>query len=247
MTESLQALVLKRHERGENDLSLVLLTRERGRVDAVARGARKAASRLGACSQPLQVAMIQLAEGKRINYVTQAQPQSAFRGLRSDFARLMHALAWVELVAGISTHELVHEELFDLTIAVLAYLEHHPDPTLALLWGEVKLLTVEGLMPSLVACVACGQAIAEDPAWISPSDGGYLCPKHADQDPYRQLVSGRALVALSRLEGFETPPPHMKDSVQALTVLSHFWSVHFNAPIKARESLLHLLLVDGMS
>lgn len=244
MSETLQALVLRRRDLGENDVSLVLLTRERGRVDAVAKGARKAGSRLLSASQPLQLAEIELATGKKTAYITQAQPQSAFRGLRNDYDRLVHALSWAELVAGISTHDLIHEELFDLTLEGLQHLETHTQPTVALLWSEVSLLRAEGLLPSFENCLVCGTIIREDPAWMSATHGGYLCPAHESEDPYRILVGGRSLKALARLAEFAEPPPQMKGAIDALALLTHFWANHFSSPLRARDSLLQMLYAD---
>src|SRR5688500_15988706 len=95
------AIVLRRKDSGERDRRLTLLTPELGKVDAIAKGARKGASRLAGSSDPLAMARMTLAKGKVNLFVTQAQPIHSFRGLRTDFERLSLALALVELYGAV--------------------------------------------------------------------------------------------------------------------------------------------------
>ena len=69
---SVTAIVLHRTESGENDRRLTLLTLEQGKIDVIARGARKGGSRLAGISEPLVFAKMQLAVGRHRRFVTQA-------------------------------------------------------------------------------------------------------------------------------------------------------------------------------
>ena len=137
---NVRAIVLRRTETGESDRRLTLLTQTEGKLDAVAKGARKSGSRLAGASDPLCVSNLTLAGGHRLRYITQAQPEQSFRGLRTDYDRLTMALALAELYASvIPWHEPV-PDAFDLLIQSLEALESHPKPADAFLWAQVMLL-----------------------------------------------------------------------------------------------------------
>ena len=110
------AIVLRRRDSGESDRRLTVLTEEYGKIDVLAKGARKGGSRLSGVSDPLSAAVMNLAEGKRNLFITQAQPLHSFRGLRNDYDRLTGALALVELFAAI----LPIDEPFPEAYALLA-------------------------------------------------------------------------------------------------------------------------------
>ena len=139
---TVNAIVLKRTNAGESDRRLTVLTREIGKVDVVAKGARKSASRLAGSSDPLTAAVLSIAEGKRNRFVTQAQPLSSFRGLRSDFDRLGMALALVELYAAVLPVEEPAPQAFDLLVLSLTALEKAERPEASLAWAEVQLLSI---------------------------------------------------------------------------------------------------------
>lgn len=247
MEQTLRALVLRRSDFGESDRRLVLLTRERGKFDAIAKGARKSGSRLAAATEPLSFVQVQVAEGKRIAYVTQAQPQASFRRIRSDYDRLVLALAYLELVAIHATHELTNEELFDSTFEALNHLEHHPKPLVALVWAELRLLEIEGVLPVFESCTVTGQKLAETPAWISPTAGGYVHSSRANDYADRRQFDARVLVGLSRVSELEAPPPKLNFEQDCLRALHFFWQHHIQSPLPAHESLFQVLSTETTS
>ena len=132
---TVQAIVLRRRDSGESDRRLTVLTVESGKMDVLAKGARKSASRLSGISEPLSACVMTLAEGKRTAFVTQAQPLASYRGLRTDFERLSYALALVELYAAVLPIDEPFPEAFDLLSRSLRHLETHPKPMVSLVWA----------------------------------------------------------------------------------------------------------------
>ncbi|RYG21069.1 DNA repair protein RecO, partial [bacterium] len=157
---TVQAVVLRRRDAGETDRRLTILTPELGKLDVFAKGARKAASRLSGVSDPLSVGRLCLAEGKRNRYVTQAQPQSSFPGLRTDFDRLSMSLAVVELFAAILPYEDPDADAYELLLKALRGIEKHPRPLAATVWAQVALLSHTGYLPNFGACVVTEQPLA---------------------------------------------------------------------------------------
>ncbi len=168
------AIVLRRRDSGENDRRLTLLTRELGKIDVVAKGAKKAASRLAGSSDPLTMATMTLAKGKVNQFVTQSQPISSFRGLRTDYERLSFALALLEIYAAILPWEEPLEGAYDLLEGSLRAIESHPKPIVALVWSELKLMEESGYLPPFDTCVQTGVTVKEAEPWLSPTAGGYV-------------------------------------------------------------------------
>ncbi len=234
----MQAVVLRRRDAGETDRRLTILTPELGKIDVYAKGARKGASRLAGVSDPLSVARLALAEGKRNRFVTQAQPQTSFPGLRRDFDRLSMALATVETFAAVLPYEEPDPDAYDLLVRALGALEVHPRPLAALAWVQVALLGHAGFMPSFGSCVVTGEGVKEGEPFLSPRAGGYVCDAAASVHADRFRVRAEVAVNLDRLAPLEGPPPNLKFAEETIVALFPFWRHVADAPLPALESLV---------
>ncbi len=229
---TVQAIVLRRRDSGESDRRLTLLTREQGIIDVIAKGARKSGSRLAGSSEPLMMAELELAEGRHTRFVTQAQPITSFPGLRTDYDRLRFGLALAEIFAAVTTPGQAGEEPFELLSRSLGAIQDHPNPLVALIWAVLRLLELEGVMPSWTFCVSTGAPLAESPAWVSPHAGGYLSV--GDEQGYsdRFRVDAEVLLGLSKMADLEEPPARFKHAEASFHTLFPFLenSVHATLP-----------------
>lgn len=232
------AIVLKRKDSGESDRRLTLLTRELGKIDVVAKGARKAGSRLAGSSDPLIAAKMTLAKGKVNQFVTQSQPLHSFRGLRTDYERLNHALALTELYAAVIPWGEPLEEAYELLVISLASVESHPKPIVAAVWAELKLLEISGFQPQFDVCVSDGQPVREAEAWLSPQAGGYV--NASDAFHYTDRIKARAevLYGLARCGELDEPPANLKFADECFTTLFPFWRHIAETPLPANEGLV---------
>lgn len=178
-------IVLRRLAYGETDNIVTLYTRENGRVSAIAKGARKASSRTASACEILTCARYNLASGKSLAVITQAEIKNAFPALRKDLSRLAHAQYTAELTDKFVADEDPHPQLFTLLRATLLLLERTADPATAARWFELRLLAETGFAPNLSACAACGEQVPDaamrtDSVYaLSASAGGVVCPLHA--------------------------------------------------------------------
>ena len=78
------AVVLRHKDWGEADQLLTLYARELGKVRAVAKGARKVTSRKAGHLQPFTHVTLQLARGRDLLIVTQAETVNAFLAIGAD-------------------------------------------------------------------------------------------------------------------------------------------------------------------
>src|SRR3712207_7295528 len=93
-----EAIVLRARRMGEADSVLTLLTADRGKLDAVARGVRKLTSRKAGHLEPLTHSALLLAHGADLDIITQAQAVHTFLPLREDLHRTGAGLYVAELV-----------------------------------------------------------------------------------------------------------------------------------------------------
>lgn len=241
MEHTVEAIVLRRRDAGESDRRLVCFTRELGKIDLVAKGARKPTSRLRSVSEPLSVAQLTFADGRHQKFIQQAQPIAAFRGLRQDYERLTLALAWAEIVSYVAPYEDPIEEVYELCFRALGAIEKHPKPKVALAWAEVALLAETGFLPSFGSCVLSGVEVKEAEAMVSPQAGGYICRDEAGEYSDRFIVRAEVLYGLNALAGLDEPPPGLKFVDETLNALQPFWLNICEAPLKARSHLMESL------
>lgn len=217
-----------------------------GKIDAIAKGARKAGSRLAGVSDPLTLGHFSLAKGKVNRFVSQAQPIRAFRGLRQDYDRLQHALALLELVVAIFPYDQERPGSLEFLEAALGAIETHAKPTVALVWAEVKLLFEEGAMPNFTECNLTGTPVGDWEPWLSPSAGGVVRRDAASKlmDAFPSSIP--VVVGLSKIQAWDAPPPNLRQAGDCLRALLPFWKTFADCPLFAHEELLNSLQLDTM-
>src|SRR5215218_10642287 len=171
-----QAVVLRSIRYGEADRIVHLYTPHRGRVGAIAKGARRSRSRFGGRLEPFFRLDLVLHEGRsELLTVTSAQTVAGYGRLRSDGPALDAAARACDAVARLFDTGEAHPEVFNLLCNELALLDD--DPARATLANQLafrlKLLLAAGLAPQLAACAACGAR--EHLVGFSGAAGGVVC------------------------------------------------------------------------
>lgn len=181
------AVVLHRRHFGETDNILTLYSPGIGRFSAIAKGARKAVSRLSGATEVLTCTRFGLASGKSLEIVTQVEVQESYSALRKDLVRLAHGLYLADLVEHSVEDHAPNPVLYDMLLSTLRQTETLPVPELAARWFEIQLLGDLGYAPNLSECAVChaplpGAFTRDDLFALSASLGGALCPFHAHPD-----------------------------------------------------------------
>lgn len=179
-TVETHALVLRSIRYSEADAVLSLYTRERGRVSAMAKGARRTTSRLGGRLQPGVLVQATLHEGRGDMFTVRgASVVDAHAGLWVQGFRLQAAGCVLEAAMRVMPEAEANEEGWHLlcrALDLLASAAPAPGPARlhpVVLGTQAKLVVVSGLLPVLGACARCG---AGGPlAAFSAAAGGVLC------------------------------------------------------------------------
>jgi DNA repair protein RecO (recombination protein O) len=171
-----EAVVLRTHKLGEADRIITLLTRQHGRVRAVAKGVRKTTSRWGSRLEPFTHVDLQLAVGRSLDVVTQAETIEPFgAGLGNDYERYTAGTVMLETADRLVTEEgqPAVQQFLLLVGGLRAMTGGDRGPSQVLDSYLLRSLAVAGYAPSFSHCARCGD---EGPhRWFSPSAGGALC------------------------------------------------------------------------
>jgi DNA repair protein RecO (recombination protein O) len=171
-----EAVVLRTHKLGEADRIITLLTRHHGRVRAVAKGVRRTSSRFGSRLEPFTHVDLQLAEGRNLDTITQAETLSPFSAaLGSHYDRYTAGTVMLETADRLVVEEkepsLQHFLLLVGGLRAMASGDRQPGQVLDSYL--LRSLSVAGYAPSFEHCARCG---LEGPhRWFNPSMGGVLC------------------------------------------------------------------------
>ena len=176
-TAKLRAVVLRTVDYGERDRVVTLLSRERGKLSAFARGARSSRRRFGGALEPFTLLAVEVAErGGDLWVLEDASVDRGFGNLRGDLTRIACGSYAVELARELVRDAEPHEDLFDGLVAYLASLDEAPARPWDLRRFELDALRAAGLQPALVDCARCGRPAGDGPARFDPLQGGVLCP-----------------------------------------------------------------------
>jgi DNA repair protein RecO (recombination protein O) len=233
-------IVLQKQDSGENDRSLCLFTRELGKINILARGSRKASSKLSGIIEPFTMAQFQIVSGKYRYFIRQMQLVDSHHLIRTDYSKIMAAMALCEAYAAITPYEQVHPELFDQLKGSLKLIEQHDVPKIVFVWSLLKLLSYEGLLPSFIACTSHGSELSENPAWFSPAAGGYVSVGVANNYDDRFVVEAESLIALHKLASLSEPPERLKSIDSCLLVISRLLNYHVQRSLPAFKAFQKL-------
>jgi DNA repair protein RecO (recombination protein O) len=171
-----EAVVLRTQKLGEADRIVALLTRRHGRVRAVAKGVRRTSSRFGSRLEPFMHVDVQLAEGRSLDVVTQAETLTPYgEWVCTDYGLYTAGTAMLETAErlAVEEHEPALQQYLLLVGALRVLARRERDPGLVLDSFLLRSLAVAGYAPTFSDCARCG---APGPhRSFSASAGGSLC------------------------------------------------------------------------
>jgi DNA repair protein RecO (recombination protein O) len=223
---SSEAIILKHTDLGEADRILTLLTPHRGKIRVLAKGTRRPISRKAGHLELFYHSQLQIALGRNLDIITQAQGLANFRHVRSELWYMTCAFYLAELVDRFIEDDTEHRNVYNLLLNTLYSLDSdaleqqqrraagtaHPtqehNRTLLLLrYFEIYLLSFIGYEPLLRNCAHCHAELQAGENGFTPSLGGALCP--ACSPFWLQPISVNALKVLRLLQRTEWPRvPH---------------------------------------
>jgi DNA repair protein RecO (recombination protein O) len=167
------AVVLRTYRLGEADRIIVLMTRDHGKVRAVAKGVRKTRSKFGSRLEPTTHVDIQLYQGRgELWTITQAEVLDRFADLRADLELLTRGVAMLEVIDQMALDHEPNPDLHRMLVGALRTLDES-GAALVVPAFHWKVLASEGFAPILDECVSCGAK--RDFVALDLEDGGVRC------------------------------------------------------------------------
>ncbi len=182
MTESITVtgMILSAQPIGEYDRRIVLLTKEKGKISAFAKGVRRPTAMLAGCSQPFVFGRFTLYEGRNSYTLQAVEAENFFAELRNDLEAVYYGVYFCEFAEAVTREGLpAKEELKVLYRSLGALLKKSIGAELVRTVFELKMLAVGGISPQVYECVKCRKK--EELHWFSARSGGCICKNCADR------------------------------------------------------------------
>ncbi len=238
------AMVLRSRAFMEADRLVTLFSREKGKIQAVARGARRPRNRFSGSTGVFTFGIFHLFGGKNLENLSSVEVLEPFGDLREDLDKIAYASYMAELVDKSLEDGQVQEEMFTLLLQAFHVLDAGMDPRRTARAFEIRLLLLQGLQPELNRCVHCGQLLERSASRVSISaaQGGILCSECRQPDDYCIQVSRGSVEMLKRLAHTELTRLSMLRCSDEMEhdlerMLRAFLTYHIDSPLPSRAFL----------
>lgn len=143
-------MILKAEPIGEYDRRVVILTKEKGKVSAFAKGARRQNSRLLAATNPFSFGSFRLFAGRTSYSLVEADISNYFEGLRSDFEGAYYGMYFLEVMDYYTRENNEDKEMLKLLYQSLRALMHEKIPNRLVRYiFEIKAMVLSGEFPGM--------------------------------------------------------------------------------------------------
>ena len=219
---STESVILKHSDLGEADRIITLFTPYKGKFHAVAKGVRRPISKKTGHLELLCHSQLQIAVGRNLDIVTQAQTIEPFHYLRLGTWYMTCSSYLSELIDRFIEDDNQHTDVYHLLLEALRALEAdsidveqlrisdanqevdalHIRSQLLLRYFEINLLSLIGYEPVFRTCAHCSSELQPVENGFTPTLGGVLCPNCSHL--WSQRISANALKVLRILQRSES-------------------------------------------
>lgn len=196
-TFTTDAINLKNYPLNDNDSIVVMFSKTKGLMRAVAKGSKRPKSKLGARIQMFIANKMLLFEGRNLDTISEAQSLNTFSRIRYDLDKLTYSMYIAELVNTFCSknynNDENYEEIYELLYKVydlIALSQNKQEALLCVIKFLIKFLSVLGWGLDFNSCSTCQRGLSEDinkSSIFSYELGGFLCEDCANKNPYNTI------------------------------------------------------------
>ena len=204
------AIVIRTVEFSETSLIVTLLTRDLGRVSAIAKGARRPKGPFEGSLDLLAVCRVVVIQKTTdtLDLLTEAKLHRRFRGGQRSLSRLYGGYHIAEMLRLMTDNHDPHHDVYDLTIQTLQQIDGDGDVASSLLCFDAQLLRLLGHSPGTDRCTDCGGPVESiHRVAFSLSAGGLVCNPCRPKQRQTVSVTQQTIDQLRRLQSPDTRLP----------------------------------------
>lgn len=221
-TDQTTAIVLRTIEFSETSLIVTLLTREFGRVSAIAKGARRPKSSFEGSLDLLAVCRVVLIRKTTdaLDLLTEAKLIRRFRGAERSLERLYAGYYVAEMLRLLTDDHDPHPDVYDLAISTMSQIDGTGKVSVALLSFDAQALRMLGHAPTTAKCCDCGNEVPRDASLVfAPIGGGIVCNDCRGKQHRTISVKPDTIDQLERFQSpeLQSPKPHHQQTIEPQT------------------------------
>lgn len=234
-------MVLSATPIGENDKRVVILTKEKGKISAFAKGARRQNSPLMGVTNPFAFGEFELYEGRTSYNIMQASISNYFMELSTDFEGAYYGFYFMEIADYFTKEYNDEREMLKLLYqSMRALASGKINRELVRYIYELKTLVINGEAPEVYRCANCG--VSDRGMVFSSQNHGLICSECEGIAPDGIHVGGATLYTLqyivsSTIEKLYTFTVSDEVLKELGTVLRQYTATHIDKRFKSLEIL----------
>ncbi|MCG8533348.1 MAG: DNA repair protein RecO [Desulfovibrionales bacterium] len=177
------AILLRKTEYGDHDYIISFLTRDRGKISAIAKNAKKSVQRFSGALDLFSVNHIQCSRPKKnkngLMILGNSEIKEGFLGIRYDVFKTAHACFWMELIGFWLEEGRPQADIYDLVAAALKLLDtSNIFPRVISILFQIRFMGISGFAPNLEYCDRCNRSLdqlSHQRVWFDFSEGKIRC------------------------------------------------------------------------
>ena len=208
--EQTTAIVLRTVEFSETSLIVTLLTRDFGRVSAIAKGARRPKGPFEGALDLLAVCRVVVIRksSDTLDLLTEAKLHRRFRGAERSLQRVYAGYYVAEMLRLQTDEHDPHPEVYDLALQTLNEIDGTGDVASSLAYFDAQSLRMLGHAPGTDRCTVCGNEVASTPRLaFALIAGGIVCTDCRPRQHNTISVRREVIEEIKRLQSPATALP----------------------------------------
>lgn len=231
-------IVLNSMPISEYDKRITILTKERGKITAFAKGARRQNSPLLAPTNPFCFGEFELFEGKNAYNVSKVCVHNYFRELTQNVDAAYMGFYFLEFADYVCQENNDEKEMLKLLYQSLRALQHPAlQPKLVRPIFELKAISINGEAPHVFSCMHCHTT--DDVSYFSIRRGGIFCAKCRNGQDARKIHTSTCYAMqfiistnIEKLFTFQLTPEVLEEFQK---LMKQYLQVHWNHSFKSLQ------------
>lgn len=227
-----RAVVLRSRNLGEADKIVTLLTTERGKLDAVAKGVRRARSHLAGRLEFGGEVQLEMHRGRSLDVIVGAELKHANWKSIVEPAPFAAASVIVEVVDALCEPDLPMPDVYALLRRAIRAIAASDDPMALVPRFELRFLHALGLAPPAGRCVRC-EAPLYGGAWVDDESGGLAGEECRERWRNALLLDADDLANFASLAAPKGEGAALRSRPRVAEAIDHLISHHLGRRIRA--------------